>query len=1110
MLIGAVPKLARLLVNQLEIRLLGNFFVQYNHTPLTNFSDRQQSLLAYLLLNAGQSQARQQIAFLFWPESGDQQAKTNLRQLLHHLRQSWPDFHHYLRISSKAIQWNPDWEWSVDTVQFQTLLQQAHETTSMVERCQLLTTAIGHYRGDLVPACYDDWIIPLREQFRRQFINAQEALIQAYEGQGAYQLAIDWAEQLLQTDPLYEEGYRELMRLHALTNNRASALRVYHTCETVLQQELGVEPSPATHEQYQRLLQVTTPAVQPATGSLTTHISSLIGRAHEWSRLSRVWQTVKQGQAQVVLIHGEAGIGKTRLLEEFTKWVTLQGGITTHARSYATQGQLTYAPITSWLRSEPLRQRLATLDPLWLTEVSRLLPELLVAYPQVAPPDPLTESWQRQRFYEALVCALVQETDKRPLLLLLDDLQWSAEGMLEWLSYLLHSVQTAPLLLICAIRTGAVDAQHPLQAWLATLRQEQRLTELRLHPLNKNDADALANQLAERALPSDQLMHLYRETEGNPLFIVETVRAALEQAGQSAADTHAHRPLVTTALPPRVQAVIEARMNQLSPAASDLAEYAAVIGREFSFAVLAQSSERDEETLVHILDELWQRRIIREQGPTAYDFSHDKLREVVYNRISQARRRLLHRRIAEALLTVHSDNQAGISAQLAAHYEQALMPQQAVTYYEQAAVVARQLYANAEVVELLSRALTLLKMLPADAARDQQELRLRVALSAPLVALTGYDTASVTAEYRQVLALCRQLKCPPDPRALRGLAIANILQANFQQASDYGQQILALVQSDQDTVLLVEGHYVLGVSAFWQGEFTQARTHLEQALSHYTPTQRTAHVSTYAQDPGIVCLTRLAWTLWYLGYPDQAYTMMARAVAQEGDVPHPFSHAYALAFACMLYEDAEDAARLQAQTDQLGQLALAANFSYLRNWAAFHQGWMVGLHGDYVECARQIRQVIDGWHTEQTYLLTPRMLERLAVAYWRSGRIEQGKATLVEAWAAALQRHETYFLAELARMKGEFLLAQGGALLEVAACFQESIEIARHQGARMLELRALVSLCRLWQTARVTDRLAETRQALQQSYAWFTEGFAGVDLQAAKALLDELALALPL
>lgn len=845
----------------------------------------------------------------------------------------------------------------------------------------------------------------------------------------------------------------------------------------------------------------------PPAGLPAPHTPPLIGREQELGSLSRAWKTIRQGRPQAIIVHGEAGIGKTRLLEEFTKWVALQGAVTAHTRSYAAQGQLVYAPVTAWLRSENLRPRISSLEEVWITEVSRLLPELLAEHPQLAPPPPLTGGWQRERFYEALARAVVSDTDQRPLVLVIDDLQWSGGGVLEWLGYLLHFAGNMPLLLIGAVRSGTIDARHPLQTWMAALRQEVLLTELRLHPLSPQDAASLASRIMGKELPVDQSDDLYRETEGNPFFIVETVRAALEQAGGTPTGRVGRTDsIVATSLPPRVQAVIESRLNQLSTDAGELAEYAAVVGREFTIEVLAQTRKRDEEAFVRSLDELWQRRIVREQGKTTYDFSHDKIREVVYNRISQARRQLLHRRVAEALLAVHPENTSGLSAQLAVHFEQAFMPGQAIACYQQAAEAAQQVYANAEVIRLLRKALDLLNALPAGEDRDIRELSLRVDLSAPLVALSGYNAPVVMDEYQRVLALCRKLKQPSDPRALRGLAIANILRENFQQSWDYGQQILDLVQSGQDAVLLVEGHYVQGVSAFWRGEFEQARLHLEQALSHYSPEQRSTHISTYAQDPGVICLTRLAWTLWYLGYPDQAYEMMQRAIDPEDNTPHPFSQAYAMAFACMLYEDAEDQPRLQEQTERLSRLTREFNFFYLRNWAAFHQGWIVGLKGDYAESAHQIRQVIDDWHKAHTYLLTPRMLERLAVAHWRSGRLEQGAATMEEAWSSALQRGETYFLAELARMKGEVLLAQGGARPDAAAFFQEAVDLARQQSARMLELRALVSLCRLWQADGLPDRLAGAHRSLQTCYNRFTEGFDSVDLKAAKALLDELSL----
>ncbi len=581
----------------------------------------------------------------------------------------------------------------------------------------------------------------------------------------------------------------------------------------------------------------------------------MLGRVFEWARLRSVWETVRSGRAQIVLIFGEAGIGKTRLLEELARWATLQEAVTAEARTYAAQGQLTYAPVSTWLRSEPLRHKLAHLDSVWLSEVSRLLPELKAENPDLPAPQPISESWQRERMYEALARAVISTSDRRPVVLMLDDVQWCGDGVLEWLSYLLHYAAGAPLLIAGTVRSGTVDADHPLQTWVTSLRQEQVLTEVRLHPLGAEDSAQLAAQIAGRQLQPEQAAALYLETEGNPFFIVETMRAAGERVGHTQARHESPQGTAGNSLPPKVQAVVESRLSQLSPAARMLAEHAAAIGREFSFDVLAQATHWDEEEVVRSLDELWRRHIIREQGKTAYDFSHDKIREVVYSHISQARRRLLHRRIAEALLAAQSDDSFSVSAQLAHHYEQAHMPEQAIACYREAAAGAQRVYASAEVVDLLTKALALFEMLPSSVARDNLELILRVARSAPLVALASYSSPAVVAEYRQVLALCQRLNLPPDPRALRGLALANVLQAEFLQSSARGQQIIDLVTSEQDPVLLVEGHYVLGVSAFWRGEFAQSHHHLEQALAHYSPAKRATHISAYAQDPQVVCLT---------------------------------------------------------------------------------------------------------------------------------------------------------------------------------------------------------------------------------------------------------------
>ena len=345
-----------------------------------------------------------------------------------------------------------------------------------------------------------------------------------------------------------------------------------------------------------------------------------------------------------------------------------------------------------------MQRGLLSLADVWLTEVARLLPNLIVEKPGLPPPGPLTESWQRQRFFESLAHATLQSN--QPLLLLLDDVQWCDRETLEWLHYLLRFDPKAPLLLVGTERLEEITTGHPLASLSLSLRREGLLTEVILDPLNANETAYLAAHLIGEHLDRAVITALYQETEGNPLFVVETVRAgAVEKVktGQHSLEDSHVRP--GALLPPTVQVVISSRLAQLSPAAREVMGLAAVIGRAFTFDVLALASSMDEDTLVLGLDELWQRRIVREQGSDAYDFSHDKLREQAYASLSAARRRLLHRRVGEALISLYAndtDTLDTFSGQIATHFEQSGAIEQAIEYYVRAAEVGQRVYANTE------------------------------------------------------------------------------------------------------------------------------------------------------------------------------------------------------------------------------------------------------------------------------------------------------------------------------------------------------------------------------------------------------------------------------
>ena len=682
----------------LHVGLLGDFRLHYDERPVTSVNTpRLQALLAYLVLHRQAPQARRHLAFIFWPDSTEIQARTNLRHLLHELQHALPEGEHFVMADIQTVQWRPQGPFALDVASF--------EEASAADNRENLQRAIELYRGDLLPSCYDDWIVPDRDRLSQAYATALKRLIALAEDRRDYGTAIAYAGRLLQHSPGHEVTYRSLMRLHALNGDRAAALHVYHTCVTVLQRELGVSPDVSTRALHERLLNTGANASAPATRTGSAPFP-LVGRTHEWAQLHTIWRSASAGRPQMALIAGEAGIGKTRLTEELEAWAARQGILTASARGYAAEGKLPYAPVAAWLRARPL----PPLEPVWLTELARVLPELLVTHPGLPPPAPLREAWQRNRLFEALTRGVL--CCGRSRLLVLDDLQWCDPDTLAWLHYLLRFDPNAALLVVGTLCMGESD--HPeLDALLAALRREGLVTEIELGPLDARETAALAGHVAGRPLDPTLAEPLFLGSEGSPLFVVEMVQAGLAPRIADDPDgrqTDHARTMIATPLswPAKVRQVIESRLAQLSPAGREMAELAATIGRQFDLDILSVAADLADEALVRGLDELWLRRIIREQGGGAYDFSHDKIREAAYAQLSVARRKLLHRRVAQALGTCHAAALDAVSGQIGRHYELAGLIEPAVAHYRRAAEASQQIYANEDAIQYYRRALVLL------------------------------------------------------------------------------------------------------------------------------------------------------------------------------------------------------------------------------------------------------------------------------------------------------------------------------------------------------------------------------------------------------------------
>lgn len=639
----------------IQVRLLGDFQLRYQDRQLCAVHQpRVQSLLAYLLLNRHTPQSRQQLAFLFWPDTSEEQARTNLRNLLFQLRTILPAADDFFQIDRSTVYWQPETDFTLDVAEFEDAVRTVESVAGDTGQLQnALERAVALYTGDLLPQLYDEWIVVVRERLHLQYEQLLARLVTLQEAQGDYCAAIANAQRLLCDDPMREESYRTLMRLHALNDDRAAALRVYHTCSKTLQRELDVPPSPATQALVQHLLTGAS-GEQAGAATLTPPVPAmrLIGRCNAWQQVLNAWRHVHNARcSHVVLITGDAGIGKTRLAEELVDWSARQGIATAVARCYPAEGRPAYAPLVSWLHTPPLQQAFVQLAPVWQAELVRLAPGLPIVHPKLPKATQPLYDCQQPRLFAALA-QLIYAT-RQPLLLVLDDLQWADAATLEWLHYLLRAEPQPRLLLVCTLDSSAIEGNHPLHAWGADLTQQRQLMEVELGPLDEQAAAELAAALVGRPLDATEVAHLYQESEGHPLFIHE-----LLQAGRLAANPDRvgqQREFATgndraeQALPPRIQALLEVRLHTLAPATQEVIAIAAVIGREFTFDLLTTVSDMADATVIHALDEAWRRRIIREENVNHYRFSHDKLRQVAWAHLSQTHRHWLQGRVTKAL-----------------------------------------------------------------------------------------------------------------------------------------------------------------------------------------------------------------------------------------------------------------------------------------------------------------------------------------------------------------------------------------------------------------------------------------------------------------------------
>ncbi|MBI3796287.1 MAG: AAA family ATPase [Deltaproteobacteria bacterium] len=857
-------------------------------------------------------------------------------------------------------------------------------------------------------------------------------------------------------------------------------------------------------------------------------LTPLIGREHEVGLLRERWERAKQGEGQVVLLSGEAGIGKSRLMQELREQVSLEGATCLAFRCSPYYQNSAFYPILEHLqrllqfeREEPSQAKLGKLQQTLAgyrfpqTDTLALLAALLsLPHPEGAPPLTLSPQRQKQKTQGALVAWLMEEAERAPVYCVWEDLHWADPSTVEVLHLLLAQVPTARMLTLLTFRPEFTPPWDP----------RSHLTHLTLSRLGRQQVSEMVGQVAGgKALSQEILQQIVAKTDGVPLFVEELTKTVIESVESIGSVGLPNRTSLLMAIPATLHDSLMARLDRLGPA-KEIAQLGASLGREFSYELLQAVSLLDEATLRQGLTQLVEAELVYQRGlpPQAtYLFKHALIQDAAYQSLLKSTRQQYHQQIAQVLeerFPVTRETQPEI---LAHHYTEARLREQALPYWQRAGQRAIQRSAHIEAIDHFTKGLELLKGLPDTPERTQQELTLQTVLAAPLMATRGYAAPEVERVYTRARELCQQLgETPQLFRVFLGLFAFYLVRGEFQTARALGAQLLRLAQSEHNPARLLGAHQALGLVLFHLGEFVSAREYLEQGIALYEPEKHTSHTSRSGQDPGVTCLCYLPWVLWHLGYPDRALKRGHEALALAQELSHPFSQVYALNYAAGLHQFRREWQATQEQTEALIALCREQGFAQWVPQATILRGWILAEQGHEKKGIAQMRQGLAAWRATGAEIGSPWFLALLAEGCGKAGQIEEGLIVLTEALTAVDKTGERHYEAELYRLKGQLTLQKSGvrgpesevpstqhltpstqAEAEAEACFLKALEIARKQQAKSLELRAVMSLSRLWQQQ---GKREEARQMLAEIYGWFTEGFDTKDLREAKVLLEEL------
>lgn len=900
--------------------LLGSPRIERDGAPVEVDTRKAVALVAYLVVTR-RRHSRDTLAALLWPEFGQSRARAALRRTLSALGELRAGGWLGADRASVGLKYDALW---VDVGRFRELVAECrthgHPESEVCSAClSSLTEAAALYRGDFLAGFglrdsveFDDWQYFEAESLRREFAGVLQRLVHLHDTAGEYEPAIEYARRWLALDHLHEPAHRSLMELYAQAGQRSAAVRQYRECVRLLEQQLGVSPLEETTRMYQEIKENKLPpeTLRPVAshreeGSAPRRAPPdagsagipLVGRSAECAALLQAYEDAGT-DGRLVILEGEAGIGKTRLAREFLARLTDRGTPVLAARCYTREANLAYGPfvesLSATITQPGAASKLKKLPQHHLSEAARLLPGLFHVLSDLPSPPPLEGPGAQSRFFESVARVLVALCDGSvPGVLFLDDLHCADSATLDLLTYLVRRLNGKPLCILGTWRSEEVPAGHRLRGFLAEAQRAGRTTHLTLDRLGRSHVEELVRSM-NPGLPDSLSERLYRETEGLPLLVGEYLAAMPPGEPAESYDW---------SLPGGGRDLLQERLQAVSETGWQLLNAAAVMGRSFDFDTLREASGRSEEETIEALEKLMERGVIQEVGEgggaLAYDFSHEKLRELVYEETSLARRRLLHRRVAEALARKRIPDAGSKSGQIARHYRLAGREDEAANYYKLAGEHARSLYANAEALSHFQTALALGH--PDTFGLHEAIGDVHTILGDYGAAISSYETAAALADEAALATVEHKLGLVHQRRGdwelaeshyeaamdtleetgpsgeLARLHADRSLAAHHQgragAAEDFARRALELAESEGDAEALAQAHNMLGILAGSEEDLDTARRHLEESL-------------------------RLAETLGDPGVRAAALNNLARAYGAGGETERAIEHTEAALQLC--------------------------------------------------------------------------------------------------------------------------------------------------------------------------------------------------------------------